>query len=426
MDFSNKTSSPPPSSSPETHPRIHPFFTNVESCGSNNITCRKRKRGTRTKMSRKGKEACNTSSDPKSRTDDAWWDMPQVSLLIELMYEHFKKGHLLSSTFSEQIWREIGNELSQRNKTQYIVAQLKGKANRFRMLWRKFYDLVYKRTGFGWDPTTCTVTASEDRWAEWIAANPRESGLKKKGLPHFDLCTEMFSSSVATGSHARSSAMPPVSNNDNDDVDVSYPTMATGNPLESGPEQIPTARRGRQRKGEQSDRLKRVDKCIDAITACSEVKTQKLTNVMNDNIGECHRAGVMSTSLNNRQAHSPKELFNQRHSQLRNVIERAFDVLKNRFPILKGPMPPYSLDRQRDLVIACCVIHNFIRKFGIDDQFFEHGERGEFDDLDNEANDQYRRLPQQSQQDIDTQAAFRDAMAGHLWSDRDTGNDNTD
>ncbi|KAL2240847.1 UNVERIFIED_CONTAM: hypothetical protein Sindi_0725900 [Sesamum indicum] len=200
-------------------------------------------------MSRKGKEACNTSSDPKSRADDAWWDMPQVSLLTELMYEHYKKGHLFSSTFSEQIWREIGIELSQRNKTQYTVAQLKGKANMLRMLWRKFYDLVYKRTGFGWDPTTCTVTASEDRWAEWIAANPRESGLEKKGLPHFDLCTEMFSSSVATGSHARSFAMPPVSNNDNDDVDVSCPAMATGNPLASGPEQNLTATRGRQRKG---------------------------------------------------------------------------------------------------------------------------------------------------------------------------------
>ncbi|KAL2240711.1 UNVERIFIED_CONTAM: hypothetical protein Sindi_0712300 [Sesamum indicum] len=158
------------------------------------------------------------------------------------------------------------------------------------MLWRKFFDLVYKRTGFGWDPTTCTVTASEDRWAEWIAVNPRESDLKKKGLPHFDLCTEMFSSSVATSSHARSSTMPPVSNNDNDDIDVSYPAMATGNPLASEPKQIPTATRGRQRKGGQSDRLKRVDKCIDAITACSEAKTRRLANISNDNIEDCMAA----------------------------------------------------------------------------------------------------------------------------------------
>ncbi|KAL2232328.1 UNVERIFIED_CONTAM: hypothetical protein Sindi_1412800 [Sesamum indicum] len=138
------------------------------------------------------------------------------------------------------------------------------------------------------------------------------------------------------------------------------------------------------------------------------------------------RYHINSFRGNNQQAHSPKELFNQRHSQLRNVIERAFGVLKNRFPILKGPMPPYSLDRQRDLVIACCVIHNFIRKFGIDDQFFERGKRGEFDNANNEANDQFRRLPQQSQEDIDTQSAFRDAMAGHLWNVRGTGNDNID
>ncbi|XP_020549275.1 uncharacterized protein LOC110011967 [Sesamum indicum] len=48
---------------------------------------------------------------------------------------------------------------------------------------------------------------------------------------------------------------------------------------------------------------------------------------------------------NNRQAREPKELFNQHRSQLRNVIKRAFGVLKNIFPILKGPMPHYSLER---------------------------------------------------------------------------------
>ncbi|XP_011100877.1 L10-interacting MYB domain-containing protein-like [Sesamum indicum] len=174
------------------------------------------------------------------------------------MYEHYKKGQLISSTFSEQIWREIGVELSERNRAQYTIAQLKGKATRLRMLWRKFYDLVYKRTGFGWDPTTYTVTASEDRWAEWVAANPRESGLGKKGLPHFDLCTEMFCASVATSNIARSFAMPPFDNNDHDEVDVSHPTMDTGNPLSSGAVKNPRAARGVQRKGGQSDCSNRI------------------------------------------------------------------------------------------------------------------------------------------------------------------------
>lgn len=55
-----------------------------------------------------------------------------------------------------------------------------------------------------------------------------------------------------------------------------------------------------------------------------------------------------------------KELFNYYHSSLRNVIERCFGILKAKFPILKL-MPPYSLRRQRQIVIAACTLHNFIK-----------------------------------------------------------------
>ncbi|KAL0443990.1 UNVERIFIED_CONTAM: hypothetical protein Slati_2121700 [Sesamum latifolium] len=84
----------------------------------------------------------------------------------------------------------------------------------------------------------------------------------------------------------------------------------------------------------------------------------------------------------------------------------------------RGPMPQYNLHRQRDLVIACCVIHNFIRKFSINDHFFERGELGEFDSHDNQVDDEFHRLPQQSQEHIDAQSAFRDVMASQLWDGR--------
>ena len=67
----------------------------------------------------------------------------------------------------------------------------------------------------------------------------------------------------------------------------------------------------------------------------------------------------------------PKELFNYRHSSLRNVIERCFGVLKARFPILKY-MPNYPPRRQRRIPIACCVLHNFIRKEARRDRLFEN------------------------------------------------------
>ena len=64
-----------------------------------------------------------------------------------------------------------------------------------------------------------------------------------------------------------------------------------------------------------------------------------------------------------------KELFNYRHSSLRNVIERCFDVLKARFLVLKM-MPRYKPCRQGNVMRACCTIHNFIRMATRNDRLF--------------------------------------------------------
>ena len=70
-----------------------------------------------------------------------------------------------------------------------------------------------------------------------------------------------------------------------------------------------------------------------------------------------------------------EELFNYKHSLLRNVIERCFGVLKARFPILKL-MPSYPIRRQRLILIACCTIHNFIRmKNGADTLFDQYAQQ---------------------------------------------------
>ncbi|KAK3222908.1 hypothetical protein Dsin_009933, partial [Dipteronia sinensis] len=62
-----------------------------------------------------------------------------------------------------------------------------------------------------------------------------------------------------------------------------------------------------------------------------------------------------------------------RDIHLRNVIERCFGVLKARFPILKL-MPNYRPRRQRLIPIACCVLHNLIRKEAHRDRLFREFE----------------------------------------------------
>ena len=48
----------------------------------------------------------------------------------------------------------------------------------------------------------------------------------------------------------------------------------------------------------------------------------------------------------------PKELLNLRHASLRNAIERAFGVLKKRFPIIASSNEPsYGVETQKKIII---------------------------------------------------------------------------
>nr|XP_043639264.1 protein ALP1-like [Erigeron canadensis] len=69
-----------------------------------------------------------------------------------------------------------------------------------------------------------------------------------------------------------------------------------------------------------------------------------------------------------------EEMFNFIHSFVRNVIERAFGVLKARFRILKA-IPNYPLRRQMLIQHACCALHNYIRMEDRADKLFtEYGQ----------------------------------------------------
>jgi hypothetical protein len=62
----------------------------------------------------------------------------------------------------------------------------------------------------------------------------------------------------------------------------------------------------------------------------------------------------------NQKPQNYKELFNLQHAQLRNHIERTIGILKKRFPILRTGSH-YPVNKQFDISVACCVLHNFIR-----------------------------------------------------------------
>jgi hypothetical protein len=57
-----------------------------------------------------------------------------------------------------------------------------------------------------------------------------------------------------------------------------------------------------------------------------------------------------------------RELFNLRHSSLRNVIERTYGVAEKRFPLLNY-MSQYPYEMQIKLIYSCFALHNFDPEF---------------------------------------------------------------
>lgn len=53
-----------------------------------------------------------------------------------------------------------------------------------------------------------------------------------------------------------------------------------------------------------------------------------------------------------------KELFNLRHSQARNIVERQFGVAKREFAMMREPNE-FPIHYQAPIQIALCTLHNF-------------------------------------------------------------------
>ncbi|XP_057746403.1 uncharacterized protein LOC130965658 [Arachis stenosperma] len=64
---------------------------------------------------------------------------------------------------------------------------------------------------------------------------------------------------------------------------------------------------------------------------------------------------------------SNNEKFNYCHSSLRTVIERTFGVCKARWKILQNMPLRAKFETQRDIIVACFTLHNFIRMMDSDD-----------------------------------------------------------
>ncbi|XP_024021189.1 uncharacterized protein LOC112091525 [Morus notabilis] len=127
----------------------------------------------------------------------------------------------------------------------------------------------------------------------------------------------------------------------------------------------------------------------------------------------------------------PRDIYNYKHSSLRNCIEQTFVVWKARFPILRRPNNCYPMSKQVKIPVACAILHNFIHMVNEGDpllnQYYRDGvpiseidptNSDEFDDVGNSNNDD--NAPEGSTVTRATvsrteMCQFRDRIANEMW-----------
>nr|XP_017217585.1 PREDICTED: putative nuclease HARBI1 [Daucus carota subsp. sativus] len=89
---------------------------------------------------------------------------------------------------------------------------------------------------------------------------------------------------------------------------------------------------------------------------------------------------------------SAREYYNMMHSSARNVIERCFGILKKRWAILRSPSF-YPVKTQNRIVLASCILHNYIRIESEFDQaeieFDQHGPEDHHEQNEHEADEDH-------------------------------------
>ena len=114
---------------------------------------------------------------------------------------------------------------------------------------------------------------------------------------------------------------------------------------------------------------------------------------------------------------NPRELFNLRHASLRNAIERAFGVLKKRFPIIaSSTIATYSVEAQKKIIVACCILHNFLIDKDPDRQIVAQVDA----ELANRANESVDDVEGEDPQEMIRGEQVRDAIAAAMWRDYNT------
>ncbi|CAI8586544.1 unnamed protein product [Vicia faba] len=131
-------------------------------------------------------------------SDSKLWPDFVTKAFIDIMVDEVTKENMPNGVFHNRIWTSMTTRLSCTTNRSFKIGQLKAKMHRLRNMYREFYSLL-QNTGFGWNPETNTVTASEEVWRNYLKVHDKASQFQNKGCNHYKSLEIIFNKNNPIG-----------------------------------------------------------------------------------------------------------------------------------------------------------------------------------------------------------------------------------
>ncbi|KAB1215479.1 hypothetical protein CJ030_MR4G022375 [Morella rubra] len=138
------------------------------------------------------------------------WTASQKLHLLNILKDKAGDGSVQNASPHAGMWPVITSQFNTATGLSKTTAQVQEKLRRMKKQWKRFRHLLHHETGFGWDAPTNTVSGTVAQWESYLSVHKNAASFRKKGLANYELMTELFVSSTATGrlKHASPSSPP--------------------------------------------------------------------------------------------------------------------------------------------------------------------------------------------------------------------------
>ncbi|KAF8145611.1 Myb/SANT-like DNA-binding domain-containing protein [Mycena galopus ATCC 62051] len=146
----------------------------------------------------------NTDGAPKKGGKRDKWTVPMLAILIRILLDEKKLGRWAESGWTSESYTKVVVALTAAGHAR-TAKQVKGCWTRLKGQY-KIVKGMLSLSGFGWNPRSKCITATEEVWAAYLD-HPKNAGFKDRAFKHFNDMAFLCDDVMATGEDAFSNGL---------------------------------------------------------------------------------------------------------------------------------------------------------------------------------------------------------------------------